>query len=122
MGASPEAQGSKLDWLLWLLVVLLIAGAVVGNYYFDSQPLLWRVSGVVVLAIVALVIGLQTSSGKGFSEFFKGARVEIKKVVWPTRQETMQTTVVVVLVVALMALILWALDTFLGYLISLLIG
>ncbi len=122
MGASPEAQGSKLDWLLWLLVVLLIAGAVVGNYYFDSQPLLWRVSGVVVLAIVALVIGLQTSSGKSFSEFFKGARVEIKKVVWPTRQETMQTTVVVVLVVALMALILWALDTFLGYLISLLIG
>lgn len=122
MGASPEAQGSKLDWLLWLLVVLLIAGAVVGNYYFDSQPLLWRVSGVVVLAIVALVIGLQTSSGKSFSEFFKGARVEIKKVVWPTRQETMQTTIVVVLVVALMALILWALDTFLGYLISLLIG
>lgn len=122
MSASSEAQGSKLDWLLWLLVVLLIAGAVVGNYYFESQPLLWRVSGVVALAIVALVIGLQTSSGKSFSEFFKGARVEIKKVVWPTRQETMQTTIVVVLVVALMALILWALDTFLGYLISLLIG
>ncbi len=122
MSASSEAQGSKLDWLLWLLVVLLIGGGVFGNYYFESEPLLWRVSGVVAVAIVALVIGLQTTAGKSFSEFFKGARVEIKKVVWPTRQETLQTTLVVVVVVALMSLILWALDTFLGFLISLLIG
>jgi len=122
MNATPEAQVSKLDWLLWLLVALLVSGAVVGNYFFEDQPLLWRVSGVVALGIVAMLIGLQTTSGKSFTEFFKGARQEIKKVVWPTRQETMQTTLVVVLVVAVMSLLLWGLDSLLSFLISLLIG
>lgn len=121
MSASPEVEGSKFDWLLWAVVALLIAGAVVGNYYFESQPLLWRVVGIVALGIVALVVGLQTTSGKSFSEFFKGARIEIKKVVWPTRQETVQTTLIVVLVIALMSVVLWGLDSLLSFLISLLI-
>ncbi len=122
MNATQEVQGSKLDWLLWFLVALLVSGAVVGNYFFEDQPLLWRVSGVVALGIVAVLIGLQTTSGKIFVEFFKGARLEIKKVVWPTRQETLQTTMVVVLVVAIMSLILWGLDSLLSFLISLIIG
>jgi preprotein translocase subunit SecE len=52
----------------------------------------------------------------------KEARGEIRKVVWPTRQETTQTTLIVVVVVLVMALLLWGLDSLLGWLVSMVVG
>ena len=99
-----------------------MAAAVVGNSYFDDQPLLYRVIGVVVLGCVAALIASFTIKGRAFVNLLQDARAEVRRVVWPTRQETAQTTGIVVLVVAVMALLLWGLDTLLGFIISGIVG
>jgi preprotein translocase subunit SecE len=80
------------------------------------------VLGIVVLSAVAGMIALQTAKGATFWNLVKGSRTEIRKVVWPTRQETVQTTLIVLAFVVLVALLLWGLDTLLGWLVSLVIG
>ena len=95
---------------------------VVGNQYYSGSPILYRVIALLVLAAVAVYVGLQTAKGKSFAVLVKEARIEIRKVVWPTRQETTQTTLIVVAVVLVMALLLWGLDSLLGWLVSLIVG
>ena len=119
---SAEAPASRFDGLKWLVVAALVAAAVVGNSYFSDQSLLYRVLAIVALAVVAGFVSLQTAKGASFWNLVKGSRTEIRKVVWPTRQETVQTTMIVVAFVLLVALILWGLDSFLGWLVSLVIG
>jgi preprotein translocase subunit SecE len=77
---------------------------------------------LLVLSALTLFIFLQTSKGAEFWKLVKEARIEIRKVVWPTRQETMQTTLIVVGFVLLMALILWGLDTLVGWSASRILG
>ncbi|GGK10646.1 preprotein translocase subunit SecE [Pseudomonas matsuisoli] len=122
MNARAEAKDSRLDVLKWLVVVALVVVAVVGNQYFSAEPILYRVLGVLVLAGAAAALALQTTKGRMFAGLVKEARVEIRKVVWPTRQETSQTTLIVVVVVLVMALLLWGLDSLLGWLVSLIVG
>lgn len=122
MKANTGSAGASLNGLKWLVVALLIGGAVVGNVYYADQSLLYRVIGILVLALVAAYIAVQTSQGAAFWKLSKEARTEIRKVVWPSRQESTQTTLIVVGFVVLMSLILWGLDTLLGWLVSLAIG
>ncbi|MEM6302043.1 MAG: preprotein translocase subunit SecE [Pseudomonadota bacterium] len=119
---SAEAPVSRLDPLKWLIVVALVAAAVVGNSYYANESLLYRVLAIVALAAVAGFVALQTAKGASFWSLVKGSRTEIRKVVWPTRQETVQTTMIVVAFVLVCALLLWGLDSFLGWLASLAIG
>jgi preprotein translocase subunit SecE len=122
MKVNTEQKSTQFDGAKWGLVVLLIAAAVAGNQYYAVQPLLYRVLGIVALAAMAGLVALQTGPGIAFWNLAKAARVEIRKVVWPTRQETTQTTLIVVAVVLLMALILWGLDALLGWIVSSVIG
>lgn len=122
MNANTENQSGGLDALKWLIVVSLIAAAVAGNVYYAEQSLLYRVLGVVVLGLVAAFVAIQTTSGAAFWKLAKEARTEIRKVVWPTRQESTQTTLIVVGFVLLTSLILWGLDSLVGWLVSLAIG
>jgi preprotein translocase subunit SecE len=122
MNAKTESQSSSLDGLKWLVVLLLIAGAVAGNIYYAEQSLLYRVLALVAMALVAAFVAVQTEQGAAFWKLTKEARTEIRKVVWPTRQESTQTTLIVVGFVVLMSLLLWGLDTLLGWLVSLVIG
>ena len=122
MTSKVEGSENRLDALKWLAVALLVAVGVVGNQYFSAEPILYRVLVLLVLAAVAGFLAFQTAKGKAFAVLLKEARVEIRKVVWPTRQETTQTTMIVVLVVLLMALMLWGLDSLLGWLVSLIVG
>ncbi|AQA20019.1 preprotein translocase subunit SecE [Halioglobus japonicus] len=119
---SAETSASRFDGLKWLVVFALIGVAVVGNSMYADQSLLYRVLGIVALGIVAALVALQTAKGAAFWALVKGSRTEIRKVVWPTRQETVQTTMIVVVFVLLVALLLWGLDSFLGWLVSLAIG
>ena len=119
---SAETTESRFDSVKWVIVTALVAVAVVGNSYFSDQSLLYRVLGIVAIAAVAGLVALQTAKGAAFWALVKGSRNEIRKVVWPTRQETVQTTMIVVAFVLLVALILWGLDSFLGWLVSLAIG
>ena len=122
MNAKAENKDSRLDILKWSAAAILVAVAVVGNQYFSAEPLLYRVLGIVVLAAAAAFVALQTAKGGAFFTLAKEARTEIRKVVWPTRQETTQTTLIVVAVVLVMALLLWGLDSLLGWLVSLIVG
>lgn len=122
MNVKAEAKDSRFDLLKWLLVAALVIAGVVGNQYFSAEPILYRVLALLVVAALAGVIALQTSKGQAFWVLAKEARVEIRKVVWPTRQETTQTTLIVVAVVLVMALLLWGLDSLLGWLVSLIVG
>ncbi|MNF47689.1 preprotein translocase subunit SecE [Pseudomonas linyingensis] len=122
MNAKAENKDSRLDILKWSAAAILVAVAVVGNQYFSAEPLLYRVLGIVVLAVAASFVALQTAKGGAFFALAKEARTEIRKVVWPTRQETTQTTLIVVAVVLVMALLLWGLDSLLGWLVSLIVG
>lgn len=122
MTPKAEAQGSRFDLLKWLVVVALVVVGVVGNQYYAASPILYRVLALLVIAAVAALVGLQTAKGKSFFVLVKEARTEIRKVVWPTRQETTQTTLIVVAVVLVMALLLWGLDSLLGWLVSLIVG
>jgi preprotein translocase subunit SecE len=122
MSTDSKASKSPLDILKWLLAAAFLAAAVVGNYVYADMPLLYRVLGVIVLMAISAGFALTSSQGKAFMQLLKEANVERRKVVWPTRQETTQTTMIVVVVVVLMALVLWGLDSLLGWLVSLLVG
>ncbi|WP_347507497.1 preprotein translocase subunit SecE [Pseudomonas anguilliseptica] len=122
MNVKAEAKDSRFDLLKWLVVAALVIAGVVGNQYFSAEPILYRVLALLVIAALAGVIALQASKGQAFWVLAKEARVEIRKVVWPARQETTQTTLIVVAVVLVMALLLWGLDSLLGWLVSLIVG
>ncbi len=122
MSVKTKAETPKLDSLKWFVVILLVAAGVAGNAYFSQESLLYRVLALLGLAVVAGFIALQTAKGIAFWELLKAARIEIRKVVWPTQAETRQTTLIVLLVVVLVALLLWGLDSLLSWMVSGVIG
>ncbi|SFM88292.1 preprotein translocase subunit SecE [Halopseudomonas yangmingensis] len=122
MSAKAEHQDNRLDMLKWIVVAIIVAAGVYGNHYFQAESVLYRAVALVVLAGLAGFVALQTAKGKAFWSLLKESRIEIRKVVWPTRPETTQTTLIVLAVVVVMALVLWGLDSFFGWIISLLIA
>ena len=111
-----------MDWLKWLVVAALLGGGVYGNWYFQDESLLIRVAALLVIAAVAAFVAIQTQRGSSTWNLIKESRSEIRRVVWPTNQETTQTTLVVLLMVLIFALILWGLDSLLGWIVSSIIG
>ncbi len=103
------------------MLAIIVAG-VVGNSHFSSESILYRALGLLVLGALAVFIAIQTAKGAAISEVVRGALVELRKVVWPTRQETNQTTLIVVAVVFVTSIILWLLDTLFGFIVSNIIG
>ena len=123
MNASTEEQpSSSFDTLKWGVVFLLLAGAVAGNYVYGEESVLIRAVAVVVMVGIAGLIALQTEKGSNAALFAKEARTEVRKVVWPTRQEALQTTGIVLVVTLLMSLLLWGLDSALFWLVGLVTG
>ena len=122
LGCETFGQVDNLDGLKWAVVVLLIAGAVYGNYYFSVESLLYRVVAMVVVGLVVAFVAINTSKGGAFVSLLRGAYTEGRRVVWPTRQDRNQTTLMVVVVVLVMSLILWGLDTLFGWLASMVIS
>ncbi len=102
-------------------VVLLLAG-IAGFYYWDQSPLIARVGAVIGGAVAAVVVFWLSASGKEFFAFAQESIDETKRVVWPTRKETLQTTGVVFAFVFVMALFLWLIDAGLLWAVRLLMG
>ena len=119
---EQQSGASGLDTFKWLVVAVLVGVAVWGNSAYSEVSPLYRALAVVGLAVVAGFFALQTAQGKAFNQLRKDSMVELRKVVWPTRQETLQTTLVVVLFVAVVALILFLMDWVLNGLVSWFIG
>jgi preprotein translocase subunit SecE len=122
MNAKAEAKEYRLDGLKWLLVALVVAAGVVGNAYYSEVSVLYRALALVAAAALAVYVAVNTAKGMAFWTLLREAQTEFRRVVWPTRQEVNQTTLIVVAVVVVMSLVLWLLDTFLGWLASLIIG
>ncbi len=119
---SETTAGNSLDWLKWLVVAALLGGGVYGNWYYTEESLLLRVVVMLVMALIAGFVALQTERGQNTWNLLKEARSEIRRVVWPSNQETSQTTMVVLVIIVIFALILWGLDSMLGWIVSSVIG
>lgn len=119
---TDTQQSSSFDWFKWLLAIILFSAGIVVNYYYNSQPWPLRLLGWLVLLAVIIAVLLQTRQGKLALEFARESRTELRKVYWPTRQETIQTTLVVAAMVVVLALVLWGIDSVLMWLIGWLTG
>ena len=121
--AHPTAgAGTILDWLKWSVVAVLVVAGVVGNWYFGDQSLLIRALALVGVGLVAGFVALQTERGRRVWDLAREARQELRRVVWPDRQQTTQTTGIVLILILLFALILWGLDSLLSWLVKGVIG
>jgi preprotein translocase subunit SecE len=122
MNAKVETEGSRLDSMKLLLAVLLLAGGVIAFYYFEEQILVVRVLGLLAIAGIAVFVAAQSAVGRTVLGFVTGAQSEIRRVVWPTRAETVQTTLAVLVIVLLVGVALWLLDMVLLWGIQFLTG
>ena len=118
MVTKTEQSSSAIDTLKLMTAVLVLIAGVVGFYYFEEESQLLRVLGMLAVAVVAFFIVASSDPGRRGLGFVKDARVEVRKVVWPTRQETLQTTIAVLFMVILVAIMLWLFDMFLGWGVS----
>lgn len=119
---SAEPQKASWDSLKWGVIVLLIAAGLWANYHFSQVEWSLRLAGWIVLACITVALVLQTGAGSKAWLFVKQARGELRKVAWPTRQETIQTTMIIVGMVVLTSLILWGIDSILLWIVELLTG
>lgn len=123
MNNKPVNQDGQFDLLKWGFVVIGFMVALVANYYYiNAVPLPLRLIGWIVVAGVLLGVAAFTTKGKQFVEFSKAARMELRKVTWPTRQETLQTTGLVILLVLVVGLLLWGIDSVLLWAVGWLTG
>jgi preprotein translocase subunit SecE len=118
---EPQAQ-NRADTFKLLAAGAIVLSALVAFYVFANHSLLVRVIGLLAAAGAAVVITLKTEWGAETLEFIQGSRTELRKVVWPTRAETTQTTLIVIAMVVIMGLLLWLLDLLLFWLVRLVTG
>ena len=122
MSTKLESMGGIPDSVKWLVACAMLLAGIGAFHYFGDQSLLLRVIGFLILVAVVAAVVLRTEKGRIGWEFVRDARTEVRKVVWPTRRETLQTTGIVIVMVGLVAVMLWMLDTFLGWLVRSLLG
>ncbi len=112
MSEQETSSNPVLDTVKLVLAIMVIIASLVAYYYYAQESQLYRVLGVVGASIVALGITATTRSGRHFLGFFREVRTELKKVVWPTRHETTQTTLIVLVMVFIVGIVLWLFDMF----------
>ncbi len=122
MNARAEAGATGLDTVKLVVAAVLLVAGIYGFYHFAAYSTLLRVVGLLVIAAVAAAVALQTDQGRRLWQFAGDARTEVRKVVWPTRQETIQTTLVVIVMVLILGIILWLFDMMLMGILRFLTG
>lgn len=105
-----------------VIAILLVVAGVAGFYYFSDKALIIRVGAVLGGLVAASLLFLTTEWGRQFKVYANESVEEVRKVVWPTRKETLQTTAVVFAFVLVMALLLWLIDGSLLWIMKKLIG
>ena len=111
-----------MDTVKLAAAALLLGGAIVAFYWFADQSLLLRVLGLIGVAAVSVAIASQTGVGRSLWSFVGATRNEVRKVVWPTRAETVQTALAVLFIVLLLGVLIWLLDMFVLWAVRLLTG
>ena len=121
------STSSPLDVVLWIIALGLLVGSVMVNQYLPqyvpAASNVWvRIAAIVACIVVALGLLYATHQGKGFVRLLKDSRIELRRVAWPTKQETMTTSWQVLVVVVITSLVLWGFDYILGWAVKLIIG
>jgi preprotein translocase subunit SecE len=122
MTQKVETGPSALDTVKLAAAVAVLVGGIAAFYLMSSYPLALRWVIVLVSLAAGIFVALQSAQGRAFWEFVQGSRVELRKVVWPTRQETLQTTLVVFVAILAMGIFFWVLDWILGSVTATLTG
>ena len=122
MNARAEAGATGLDTAKLVAAAVLLVAGIYGFYHFAAYSTLLRVLGLLVVSGAAAAVALQTEQGRRLWQFAGDARTEVRKVVWPTRQETIQTTLVVIVMVLILGIILWLFDMMLMAILRFLTG
>ena len=125
--AEVVSSGSPLDAVLWLVAIALLIGSALVNqhlpaYWAPANDIWVRVGVILACIVVALGLLYATHQGKSFVRLLQDARIELRRVTWPTKQETITTSWQVLLVVIIASLVLWCFDYGLGWFIKLIIG
>ena len=110
------------DKIKLIMAIAIAVAAFAGFYAFEDQQQLVRVIGLLIGLGVSAFIASRSEPGSHAVAFGRGAVIEIRKVVWPTRKETVNTTLLVMAMVLLVGIILWVFDMFLSWGIQLLTG
>jgi preprotein translocase subunit SecE len=111
-----------LDTVKLVAAALLLVGGISAFYYFADYSTLLRVIALLVIAGIAIAVAMTTDPGRRLWQFAADSRNEVRKVVWPTRQETTQTTLVVLVMVIILSIVLWLFDMALTGILRLLTG
>ena len=122
MVAKTDLENNDGDKIKLIGAALLGLAGLFAFYYFAEQSLLMRTLGLLIIGGFVVYLVYMTAKGKRTAAFFKDARTEVRKVVWPSRQETVQTTLTVFIIVVIVGIMLYFFDMLLAYLFRLITG
>jgi preprotein translocase subunit SecE len=122
MNDKVKAAEPNSDFLKWGVVLILVVAGVYGNRHFAEYSWVYRLIALLIITAVSGFVAANTAKGQAFIELGVEAKTEIRKVVWPTREETTHTTIIVVVAVLVVAFVLYVLDTSLSWLLKALLG
>ena len=125
--AEVVQSSSPLDYVLWAIALILFIASMMVNqhlpaYWAPANDIWVRVGVILTCIVVALGLLYATHQGKGFVRLLKDSRIELRRVTWPTKQETVTTSWHVLIVVVVTSIVLWCFDYLLGWAIKLIIG
>jgi|TARA_B100001105_G_scaffold85202_1_gene67495 preprotein translocase subunit SecE len=121
-GTTESSESGIIDIIKLLAAATILVSGLFAYYYYIEMSLPLRVLCVLGAVVVGIGVAMTSIQGKRLFTFIQGSRIEIRKVVWPTKQETTQTAIAVFIFTLLLALFFWGLDSLLLWLTRTLVG
>ena len=121
-GTTESSESGIIDIIKLLAAATILVSGLFAYYYYIEMSLPLRVLFVLGAVVVGIGVAMPSIQGKRLLTFIQGSRIEIRKVVWPTKQETTQTAIAVFIFTLLLALFFWGLDSLLLWLTRTLVG
>ena len=122
MSDKAENASNPLDLVKWVITFGLLGGLVYAYTTYEEVSVLYRALGAVAIVVIAGLIAASTLKGKTFLTFAKDAKTEVRKVVWPTRQEVVRMTLIILAATALVGLMLYFIDMIIVWVVGLVTG
>jgi len=120
---SPDGGNATLDIVKLVVAAALAIGSTVAFYWFADQWPMWARVLVVLAGLGSgIAVALTSAPGIQFRKFLRDAQIEVRKVVWPTRQETWQTTLIVAVAVLIIGILIWIIDMILSWIVRMMMG
>jgi preprotein translocase subunit SecE len=119
---AAESTTQVFDVVKQVISIIFVVAGVAAFYYFSDFSLLYRVLGLVAVVLVSIGLIFTTDAGRNLWGFMLESKQEVRRIVWPTREETVRTTLAVAVMVFVVGFVLWGLDAFLFFAIRHLTG